>query len=108
MRTRIALDARGRGDHRLHGIGLPEHRCRKDVETRTAFQEQFRDIPPAGVGGGPKRRLPVAEAPIPGGVYQSRMLVKQCTGPVNVTMTHTHHLTYLFGPLTGKFPPNSV
>ena len=56
------------GEHRANDLDLAEHRGGEDVDPRAVAEQELGDVAPSHVGGGPKARLPVAAAPVPGGI----------------------------------------
>ena len=65
------------GEDRADDLNLAEHRGGEEVDPRPVREQQLRDVASAHVGRGTKPRLPVAAAPVPGRVRESR-LAREC------------------------------
>ena len=65
------------GEDRPDGHDLAEHRGGEEVDPGAVREQQLRDVASAHVGRGAEPRLPVAAAPVPGGVGESRF-AREC------------------------------
>src|SRR5262249_13626834 len=73
MRSRGMARLGLRRDDGLHDIETSEHCGREDVDPRPSRHEEAGNVAPPHMGCGSKASLPIAAAPIPGGVEERRM-----------------------------------
>jgi len=67
-------------------LHLVEHRCGEDVQARAVREQQLGDVTAAHVRGRSERGLPVAVAPIPGGVRERGVLLERLAHRVEIAV----------------------
>src|SRR5438445_11777875 len=86
VRSEGGSHVRMSGKDRAHDVDLAEHRRCEEVEARAVFEEQFGDIAAPHVCGCAERALPVAAAPVPGGVDELRLRTECVADRIDVAM----------------------
>jgi hypothetical protein len=87
VRAGVAVDAGVGGDERFDDVELPEHRRRENVHPRAALDQVFGDRSVAEVRRATQGRLPVAAAPVPGGIGKARFLLQERFHSFQVAVT---------------------
>ena len=81
-------------EDRADDVEVAERRRREQVEPRAVLDEEERDLAAAHVRSRSQARLPVAAAPVPGGVDQLRFLLQERGDGVDVAVRLRHELLH--------------
>src|ERR687895_2672052 len=73
-------------EHRAHDLRLAEHRRGENVQARAPVEQVERDVAPPHVRSRAETRLPVASAPVPGGVHERGLLLEELADGVEIAM----------------------